>query len=222
MGKRVLHDKWFKLAKEEGYLSRAAYKLKQIERNKRLFRGGMQVLDLGCAPGAWLQVAREFVGPRGVVVGLDLQPVNHAFDQNVHHFVGDAFAFPTDTLKEAAGGRFDIVLSDMAPNTIGHGDAERSVTMGHQILEIVPELLKADGHLVFKVLEGSGFPELLAASKKLFQDCRPYKPPASRDVSREIYIVGTGFKRSAAPDKRPEKKRIPPHLRFTEEELRGD
>lgn len=195
MARRKLHDRYFRQAKEEGFAARSAYKLQQIQGAKRIIRAGDRVLDLGCAPGSWLQVAAEMVGERGRVVGIDLNPVRIHLGENVSAMVGDITDADPDELTGLAGGLFDVVISDMAPKTSGHGDAERSITLCHEVLDLVPRLLKPTGNLAMKVFEGSGYPELLARTKKMFADARGYKPAASRDVSREMYIVGKGYVR---------------------------
>ncbi len=193
MSRRKLHDRYFRQAKAEGYAARSAYKLLQIQDAKRIIRAGDAVLDLGCAPGSWLQVASELVGERGVVVGIDLTPVRIHPPDNVTTLVGDATDIHPSELTHPAGGRFDVVLSDMAPKTSGHGDAERSVTLCHAILDLLPDLLKPTGNLAMKVLEGSGYPELLRETQRRFANARGYKPKASRDVSREMFIVAKGY-----------------------------
>src|SRR5438046_1332825 len=112
MARRQLHDQYFKKAKAEGYLARSAYKLQEINERKRLLRPGSRVLDLGCPPGAWLQVASEIVGPGGRIVGIDLQEVRHAIGPKVTTIVGDIYKTAPATLTEAGGGPFDAVLSD--------------------------------------------------------------------------------------------------------------
>src|SRR5580765_4933079 len=103
MPRRILHDEYFRKAKEEGYLARSAYKLKEINERKRLFGAGQRVLDLGCAPGAWLQVAAETVGPRGVVIGIDLQEIREPIAENVHTLVGDIYKTEPAALTGESG-----------------------------------------------------------------------------------------------------------------------
>lgn len=193
MPRRKLHDRYFRQAKDEGFAARSAYKLQQIQKAKRIIRAGDAVLDLGCAPGSWLQVASALVGPKGRVVGIDLNGVSIHLPDNVQAVTGDLTDTDPATLTDLAGGLFDVVISDMAPKTVGHGDAERSITLCNQVLDIVPRLLKPTGNLAIKVFEGSGYPELLARTKKMFTDAKGYKPPASRDVSREMYIVAKRY-----------------------------
>lgn len=193
MARRKLHDQYFRKAKDEGFAARSAYKLQQIQEAKRIIRAGNRLLDMGCAPGSWLQVASEMVGPEGIVVGIDLTPVRIPLPNNVQTIVGDITDTEPATLIDAAGGLFDVVVSDMAPKTSGHGDAERSVTLCHAVLDLVPRLLKPTGNLAMKVLEGSGYPELVQRTQHMFADARGYKPKASRDVSREMYVIAKGY-----------------------------
>lgn len=195
---RKLHDRYFKQAKAEGYLARSAYKLIEINEKRRLVRRGNKVLDLGCAPGSWLQVVEPIIGGAGRAVGVDLQEIRHEFGENVWTMVGDAFGIDPGVLIEAAGGRFDVVLSDMAPNTTGHGDDHLSARLCRRVLELLPAVLRPGGNLLMKVLEGGDMPDLLRETRALFEDCGATKPAASRDVSREIFIFGKHF-RAAAP-----------------------
>lgn len=196
MPKRVLHDRFFKQAKAEGYLARSAYKLQQIQDAKSLIRAGDRVLDLGCAPGAWLQVASELVGPRGCVVGVDLQAVTHDLGPLVRHIVGDIYKVEPGALLSmlpAGAGLFDVVLSDMAPSTTGHHDDLVSARLVDRVLELLPALLRPGGNTAVKVLEGGEYPRLLKAFAQVFGTGKGYKPQASREVSREMYLIGQGF-----------------------------
>lgn len=189
--RRILHDKYFKQAKEEGYLARSAYKLKELQERFSLMRKGDRVLDLGCAPGAWLQVALEIVGPDGVVVGLDLKPIDERLVQGAFSLVGDAFEIEPALLMGESGKPFDVVLSDMAPNTSGHGDDLRSAHLCHRVLDLAAQVLRPGGNLAMKILEGAMYNEVLQRTKTMFPDARGFKPKSSREVSREMYIVGT-------------------------------
>ncbi len=199
MSRRVLHDEYFHKAKAEGYLARSAYKLKQIQEHRPLLRRGMRVLDLGCAPGAWLQVAAELVGPNGQVIGLDLTPVDHPFGPNVFPIVGDMYKIDPAVLTTAGlpegsePKRFDVVVSDMAPHTIGHGDSERQIRLCDRVVEVLPMLLKPTGAMVIKVFEGGEYPRFLKDMKARFSKVKGYKPAASRDMSVEMYVIGEGY-----------------------------
>ena len=198
MARRQLHDKYFRQAKEEGYVARSAYKLADIDRKWRLLRRGDRVLDLGCSPGSWLQVASQRVGPDGLVVGIDLKAISpEVRAANVRAKQGDAFETDPASLVQEAGGVFDVVLSDMAPNTSGAGDDSASVWLCRRVLEVARGALREQGALVMKVLEGGEYPDLLRETAGLFAQAKGYKPPASRAVSREMFIVATGFKAEA-------------------------
>ena len=198
------HDRFHQKAKKEGFLARAVYKLQEIDEKHKIFEPGhTRVLDLGCAPGSWLQVATRLTGPRGRVVGVDLQEVDpdavrHGMDRPTADAVtaiqADVFAVDPARLLELSGGPFDVVLSDMAPNTSGHGDDHLSARLCRRVLELLPGLLRRGGTLCMKVLEGEAFPELLRDTKGLFRECGATKPKASREVSREMYIVGSGYR----------------------------
>lgn len=223
--KRVLHDAYFKRAKDEGYLARSAYKLKQINERWRLIRPGNSVLDMGCAPGAWVQVAKQLAGARGRVVGIDLKPVTHNFGGRVTTMVGDIEQTPAESMlapirtDERPDRLFDVVVSDMAPNTGGVGDAERSAGLCFSVLELTPRLLRPGGHLAMKILEGGGYTDVLADASRLFRKAKGFKPDASRDVSREMYIVGVGYKADVG-GAREERRGLPPHLRWSEDDIR--
>lgn len=210
MARRILHDEFFKKAKDEGYLARSAYKLQEIAQRHRLIPRGGRILDLGCAPGAWLQIASELTGPAGAVVGIDLKDIRDRIAPNVRAIVADAYEIAPDVLLDLAGGMFDAVLSDMAPDTTGAGDTDhhRSVRLCRRVLELLPPLLRRGGGLAMKVFEGAAYPALLKETAGLFDSAKGFKPKASRDISREIYIVATGYRgprppRSAPPPPRP-------------------
>lgn len=211
MPRRVLHDTFFKQAKAEGYVARSAYKLQQIQASRPIIRKGDWVLDLGCAPGAWLQVAAQIVGPTGIVVGIDLQHVPQRFPATppVVPVQGDIYLTPAETLVSAARAaagplagtrdRFDAVVSDMAPNTTGHGDHERSIALCQRAVDLLPDLLRHGGNCTMKVFEGGDYPRFLKDIARIFENAKGFKPEASRAVSREIYIVATGYKATGTP-----------------------
>ncbi len=203
MARRALHDQYFKQAKAEGYLARSAYKLQQIQESKCIIRKRDRVLDLGCAPGAWLQVAAELVGPDGLVVGLDLQEVRHSIAPNVRTIVGDIYETDAGALLGERDALFSVVLSDMAPNTTGHGDDLVSARLCDRVLELLPRLLAPGGNLAMKIFEGAEYGRVLKDTARLFANAKGYKPKASRDVSREMYIVATGY----APIRRRDEER---------------
>jgi len=201
---REVQDHYFREAKREGYLSRAAYKLIEIDDRKHILRKGDVVLDCGAAPGSWLQVAANRVGAKGAVVGIDLQPIKHRFNEpGIHLMEGDFTTVAPELLMNLAGKSrpFDAVLSDMAPNTSGDpsGDHHRSVRLCEALLDRSPALLRAGGNLVMKVFEGEGYPDLLHRAAGLFESAKGFKPKASRSESAEMYIIGKGFRLPGAP-----------------------
>ena len=201
MAKRVLHDRYFKQAKREGYLARSAYKLAEIDDRKRVLRPGDRVLDLGCAPGSWLQVADQRVGTKGAVVGVDLEPVSPLVPSTVRTIVGDFTELSAADMLSVDGAAFDVVLSDIAPKTSGHGDHFRSVRLCESILDRTPGLLRPGGRLVMKVFEGEAMPDLLKYTKTLFADVSCSKPGASRDISRETYIIAKKYRGGRKEDR---------------------
>lgn len=203
---RDIHDHYFKEAKREGYLSRAAYKLIEIDDRKRVLSKGDAVLDCGAAPGSWMQVASKRVGRKGVVVGIDLKPTElESQDDNIFTIQGDFREISAEEMLASItehGGRntvrilFDVVISDMAPGTTGvpSRDHFRSVQLCETLLDRLPPLLKAGGNLVVKVFEGEQYPELLKRIKSMFEASKGFKPKATRNESVEMYIIGHGFK----------------------------
>lgn len=198
MARRVLHDEYFKRAKAEGYLARSAYKLIEIDDRKRLLHEGDRVLDLGCAPGSWLQVASQRVGPEGRVIGVDLTPVRERLPGNVKTIVGDANEIDPDELLEMAGGRFDVVLSDMAPKTSGAADDLVSTRLCYVVLDVGARVLREGGIVAMKVLEGSAYQDLLEHTRSVFATVRGFRPKATRGASREIYVIAEGFRGAGA------------------------
>ncbi|MEO1007917.1 MAG: RlmE family RNA methyltransferase [Planctomycetota bacterium] len=216
MPRRVLHDEYFKKAKADGYAARSAYKLREIQEKRRLLRPGDAVLDLGCAPGSWLQVAAEIVGPRGLVVGVDLQAVRAGLPPGVETLRGDVTRMPAADMlapvvrHRGKGALFDAVLSDMAPSTSGAGDHYKSVRLCEAVLDRLRELLRPGGALCYKVFEGETYPDLVARTARAFSYCRGIKPRATREVSSEMYVVARGFEPAAQQVVRPRGVATPP------------
>ncbi|MEM7622956.1 MAG: RlmE family RNA methyltransferase [Planctomycetota bacterium] len=194
MAKRVLHDRYFRQAKREGYLARSAYKLMELDDRRRFLRRGDRVLDLGCAPGSWLQVAGERIGPEGYTCGIDLNPASPLVPRHVRTVIGDFLEVHPEELLPPDGMLFDVVLSDMAPNTSGHGDHFRSVRLCEAITDRLGALLIRDGDLVMKVFEGEALPELIKHCRSIFRDVSVLKPQASRDLSKETFIIARGYR----------------------------
>ncbi len=195
---REVQDHWFREAKAKGYRSRAAFKLLEIDRRKGLLRRGASVLDCGAAPGSWLQIAAERVGPQGRVVGVDLKAIDPA---GLPAWVTLVEADLREMGLAQLGGRpFDLVLSDMAPDTTGDpsGDQARSARLVNELLDRLGEWLRPGGSLVYKVFEGGDYPPLLRRTTSLFARAKGFKPPASRAESVEMFVIAEGFRPSAS------------------------
>ncbi|MBI5510813.1 MAG: RlmE family RNA methyltransferase [Deltaproteobacteria bacterium] len=181
-------DHFGRRAKKEGKAARSIYKLEEMDARWRLLGAGDVVLDLGCAPGSWMQYAATKVGPKGRVLGYDLKPISVSLPAHAEARVGDAFAIPDALLPE----KVDVVLSDMAPNTIGdHGtDAARSAALAERALDIAERILAPGGNFVVKVLEGRDLPEIVRQMRKRFAKVEQLRPEATRKRSTEIFLVG--------------------------------
>jgi 23S rRNA (uridine2552-2'-O)-methyltransferase len=191
---RQLNDEFVRAAKARGYRSRAAFKLSEIDDRFRLIRPGARVVDLGCAPGGWIQIALE--RKAGVVVGLDLLPTDPLPPaQLLMMDVADPAC--AAALKDALGGPPDLVLSDMAPNTTGHRSTDhlRIIDLVEQAAAFAVAVLAPGGAFVAKAFQGGETAEVLARLKQQFASVRNVKPKASRMESAEVYIVATGFGR---------------------------
>jgi len=188
-----VNDAYVQRAKKEGYRSRAAYKLLEIDERHRLLKPGLRVLDLGSAPGGWAQVA-ALRGCR--VVGVDLLPIERIADVTFLQADIEDDATPARML-EALGGPADLLLSDLAPSATGQRavDRLRSEAMGEIVLDLAPSLLKPDGHLLLKLLRGADA-VLTAAARQNFKSVRLVRPDATRRESSEIYLLAQQFQPS--------------------------
>ncbi|ELZ33749.1 23S rRNA (uridine(2552)-2'-O)-methyltransferase [Halorubrum distributum] len=190
-------DDYYNRSKQQGYRARSAYKLKQIAAEADLLAPGDTVVDLGAAPGGWLQVAAEEVGESGTVVGVDLQRIDELDEHDVETIRGDMTEERTrHYLREAVGeGGADAVLSDMAPNMTGEYnlDHARSVHLARQALDAADELLAPGGDFVVKVFQGEDLDAFRDDVADSFQYVRTVSPPASRDASSEVYLVAKGY-----------------------------
>lgn len=190
-------DHYYKRAKAEGKASRAAYKISQLHQQFHLFRRGDNVVDLGCAPGGWLQEVSAFVGPQGKVVGVDLLPLKITLPKNVMFIPGDLRVPGIATaIRGHLGGEADVALSDMAPNTTGVAftDAYRSFELANFAFETCRQLLKDDGKFVVKIFTGDEVKVFRQTLAKCFTTVTIVTPPATRKGSFEIYLVCTGYK----------------------------
>jgi 23S rRNA (uridine2552-2'-O)-methyltransferase len=192
---RQLNDPYVAEARRLGYRSRAAFKLIELDERFRLLRPGRRVVDLGCAPGGWAQVAIARVGRRGRVVGIDVAETAPLPGATLLSADIRDPATPA-SLTAALGSLADIVLSDMAPPATGHAatDHLRIVALAEDAFAVASQILKPGGAFVAKVFQGGAEGPLLAALKRDFVELRHAKPPASRAESAETYVVATGFR----------------------------
>ncbi|HWU90712.1 MAG TPA: RlmE family RNA methyltransferase [Kofleriaceae bacterium] len=193
------HDRFHQQAKREGFLARAVYKLSELDNKFGLLGPGDRVLDLGCAPGSWLQYARQQVGERGVLVGLDRAPLAHALP-GARIVVGDVMSIDPAELRGDLPA-FDVVLSDMAPDTSGIRslDQARSEALFERALELAVALLAPGGNFVGKLFQGPDFKRLTEAVRTRFAVAKTAKPAGSRQISIEQYVIGKGFRGGRGP-----------------------
>ncbi len=189
-------DKYFQKAKDEGYRARSAFKLDAIQKRFKLIRSADKVLDLGAAPGSFMQIAGRIVGDKGLVVGIDLLPIKPFRQLTMLAFEGDIFdeAVYEKVEVEAGVTLFDVITSDLAPATTGikSVDAGRSFQLNEQVLKVSEGHLKRGGHVVMKAFPGVDHSELIRLAKKQFMHVKLFKPDAVRKSSKEVYIIGIG------------------------------
>ncbi len=190
------NDPYVQQAQKEGYRSRACYKLLEIQDRDKLIRPGHTVVDLGSAPGGWSQVAAGIVGPRGRVIASDILPMDALAD--VEFIQGDFTeeAVLEEILRAIGADGADLVISDMAPNMSGMNavDQPRSMYLVELALDLARQVLKPGGAFLSKVFQGEGFDELVREARGSFERVLTRKPAASRPRSREVYLLGIGFK----------------------------
>ncbi len=186
------NDKWSQRAAREGFRARSVYKLRELDERYHLFAAGMRVLDIGAAPGSWLQYAAKAVGPRGMVLGIDLMPIEPVAS-NVRTCVCDVLDQVALEKELRAFGRekFDLILSDLAPNTSGIKDRDqwRSIELSRQVALLAVKYLRSDGVIVMKVFRGRDFDQFTHELRSHFRFLKVASVKASRDRSREVYLV---------------------------------
>ena len=189
-------DSYSKRAQREGYPARSVYKLEEIDRRLGLFRKGQRVLDLGASPGSWTLYAAKQVGPQGKVIGIDIQDHKSNLPPNATIEVRDIW----DVSVAEFDKPFDVVMSDMAPNTSGqrHADQFNSYELFMQALEIAQTVLKPGGFFVGKIFQGAEFPDAQAAVRKAYTKVRVIRPKATRDISYEVFLIGVEKKAPVA------------------------
>lgn len=195
---RHVHDPYVRQAAKQGYRSRAAFKLIEIDDRDRLLRPGISVVDLGCAPGGWCQVAVQRLKGQGRVIGIDVLPMT---DLPGVQFIQGDFTEPSTRhriLNALGGGLADLVICDMAPNISGvaAADQARSYALAKLALDFACSCLQPKGAFLVKVFQGSGFGAYVQALRHLFKTVQTRKPRASRDRSREVYLLARELRNS--------------------------
>ncbi len=194
--KEHFDDKYVQEAQKRGYRSRAFFKLEEIQQKDKLLKPGMTIVDLGAAPGGWSQYAAEIIGDSGQVIACDILPMDSL--PGVSFLQGD---FREESVLDALLERIkpnmvDVVLSDMAPNMSGNlaSDQPRAMYLIELALDMCRQVLAPNGSFAVKVFQGEGFDQYLAEIRNMFKVVKIRKPDSSRDRSREVYIVATGYK----------------------------
>lgn len=188
-------DHYTRQAQKDNFAARSVYKLQEIQKKHRILSRGARILDLGCAPGSWLQFAAQAAGPGGRLVGIDLTPVTIGLPENVSVITGDV-ADLEGHLSTLGQTRFDVVLSDMAPPTSGnrHVDEARSVGLCEVALHIADQTLVPGGSFVCKIFQGSDFKAFTDQVKQRFGRQVTFRPQSTRKASREVFVIGMGKK----------------------------
>ncbi len=190
-------DHFYKKAKKESFLARSIYKLEEIDKKYKVLKAGDNLIDLGYHPGSWVQYAATKVGRKGSVIGIDIKPVNKKLVHldNINLYEQDVFEFdPSEFLGD--NKYFDVVLSDMAPNTTGikSVDQDRSLALVESVFELLPRMLKVEGNFVIKVFDSNDAQVFLKSQKKRFHSFDYFKPKSTRSVSKEFFLIAKGFK----------------------------
>lgn len=191
----IMHDKYFQLAKREGYRARSVYKLKEIQEQFELVSENMDICDIGAAPGSFIQFMKKIIKDTGNIVGIDLKPIDKYSQTNINTLVHDIFEFHTlkPRVEEliGVGKQFDLVTSDIAPNTTWNKDIDQyaSVELNIAILGFADVFLKTGGNLLLKVFKGEDFRDLTQEIQKRYARFTEYKPFACRDRSFEEYVI---------------------------------
>ena len=186
-----------KRAKLEQYPARSVYKLKEAQKKYRLIKKGDQILDLGCAPGSWTLFAAKLIGKQGKILGIDREAVTHEMPPQAKTLIADVMAIDRTWLEEQdLLNRFDVVLSDMAPATTGNKmvDATRSFQLCQAALKVTEMALKPGGSFLCKIFQGEEFEEFSESVRARFRTHRIFKPRSSRRESKEIFVLGMGYR----------------------------
>lgn len=200
---RKINDYYSQRAKKEHYPARSIYKLSEIQEKFKLLSKGDSVLDLGCFPGSWSLYTAEVVGPKGIVVGVDLQQAEQAARPGgapIHWLCADIMEPEMIVQVRRFRPAFRVLVSDLAPKTTGNrwADAQQSLTLVRRTLEVAEELLLERGNYLCKVFQGEDFPDFVERLKERFAMVKVQKPKSSRTESREVFVVAMGFLREAS------------------------
>ena len=193
-----VHDYYFKKAKAEKFLARSVYKLEEIDQRFKVLRKNDHVLDLGYYPGSWIQYTSRVIGPKGKILGVDLQEVNKelASLKNVQLLQEDVFNLTAEQVTSLVEHfPFEVVLSDMAPKTSGirSVDQDRSLDLVQKIFALLPQFLKKSGNIVIKVFAGQDAQDYLQQQKKQFAAWHYLRPASTRSCSKEFFVIGKGY-----------------------------
>ncbi len=192
-------DHYYKKAKEKGLASRAVFKLEELDQQFHLIKSGNKVLDMGCAPGGWLQYIAQKIGPQGKGVGIDLLEVKAKLPSNILIFQGDATQEDMQKLCiEKLGGEADVIVSDMSPNLSGikFKDNYDSYLLCLNVLKVAQKILKKGGSMVVKIFPGDELPDFKKKLYENFEEIKTYVPKSTRKGSSEIYLISKKFKAS--------------------------
>lgn len=194
-----IQDHYFLAAKKAGYKARSVFKLAEINQRVKLIKKNSMILDLGCAPGSWMQYVAQNINSQGAALGVDLTEVNLGLSQaNIQTIIDDCFMLTPEKIFEhmhklnANFNGLDVLLSDMAPKTSGikHVDQTRSLNLSLRALGLAQSLLKPGGHAVIKIFNGGQACELISQAKQIFTDVKHMRPKSIRSESKEFYVVG--------------------------------
>lgn len=199
-GRYERHDAFFHAAKKQGFVARSIFKLEEIDKDFSLIKPKDWVLDLGCSPGSWMQYVHARVSASGGgAVGVDLLPLKVSLGPKIHFTQGDIFDVSIESLSPQTAlsdaslpASFDVVLSDMAPNTSGIKslDQDRSLVLCERALEIAEHVLRPGGRFCVKILEGGGMPGFLTECRRIFAQVKIRRPKGTRVASMETYVIG--------------------------------
>lgn len=197
---RKINDYYSKKAKKDKYPARSVYKLAEVQQKYKFLRRGDSVIDLGCYPGSWSLYASEVIGPKGLVVGVDLQQADsskRADGAPIHWLCQDIMEPELLVAVRKFRPAFKVLVSDLAPRTTGSkwADAQKSLLLVRHTLALTEELLLNKGHYLCKVFQGEDFPDFVAEVKRKFAMAKVLKPKSSRIESREVFVLGMDFKK---------------------------